>query len=114
MKHFTATRTSKLQKRVHSSAFSLVTCDAQRRAVPSASRVGRTSRCPRSLSGGKQHMLSAADLKGAVQKQQTLDPQAKPLCARTRSLWSSQRELEYVHNKDVTLCFDRANQVRSS
>jgi len=33
---------------------------------------------------------------------------------RTRSLWSSQRELEYVHNKDVTLCFDRANQVRSS
>ncbi|KAI2666158.1 Histone-lysine N-methyltransferase EZH2 [Labeo rohita] len=29
---------------------------------------------------------------------------------RTRSLWSSQRELEYVHNKDVTLCFDRANQ----
>lgn len=30
------------------------------------------------------------------------------------SLWSSQRALEYVHNKDVTLCFDRANQVRSS
>lgn len=28
-------------------------------------------------------MLCAADLKGAVQKQQALDPQAKPLCAET-------------------------------
>lgn len=33
---------------------------------------------------------------------------------RTGSLWSSQSELEYVPNTDVTLCSDRANQVRSS
>ncbi len=28
-------------------------------------------------------MPSAADLKGAAQKQQALDPQAKPLCAES-------------------------------